>query len=391
MSRRICIVTGSRAEYGLLYWLMKDVQAAPDLTLQVVASAMHLAPEFGRTVDQIRADGFTVDAEVHMLVAGDCPLAIAKSQGLGIIGFADAFARLQPDAIVLLGDRFEALAAATAATTLRIPIVHLHGGETSEGAIDEAYRHAITKMAHLHCVAAPAYGRRVIQMGEQPDRVHVVGAPGLDTFLRLELPERAALCADVGLDPARPLFVITYHPATLADASPLPALEELLAALHACPDASLLITKANADAGGQAINQRLERFAAEEGERAVLVSSLGQRRYLAALKAAALVIGNSSSGLIEAPAADVPTINLGSRQAGRLKGASVLDCAEERTAILAAIAAAQSTDFRARMAASTPPYGRPADTARTICALLHSVPLGENLLIKRFHDLPEQP
>lgn len=386
MARRICIVTGSRAEYGLLVWLMRAVFDSPDLELQVVATAMHLETAFGYTVDLIRQDGFTVDVEVPMQLSSDAPVAIAKSAAIGMGGLADAYDRLRPDLVVLLGDRFETLVAAQTAALMRIPLAHIHGGETSEGAIDDAFRHAITKLSHLHFVAAEPYRRRVIQMGEAPERVFNVGAPGLDNLIRCKLPDRHTLAARVGLDLARPLFLVTYHPATLDEADPVASAEELLVALDRFPEAALLFTKANADSGGRAINQRLEAYVAGRVGRSVLAASLGQDLYLAALREAAVVIGNSSSGIIEAPAAGTPTVNLGIRQKGRLRAASIIDCDERCDSIEQAIRRAIDPAMRATIAADAPPYGRPRDSAGAMVKIMRTVEL-DGILRKTFRDL----
>jgi UDP-hydrolysing UDP-N-acetyl-D-glucosamine 2-epimerase len=386
MRRRICIVTGTRAEYGLLYWLMRAIDDAPDCRLQIVATAMHLEHAFGHTVDLIRADGFTVDAEVPMHLSSDWPADIARSTGAGLTGLAETFERLRPDIVVLLGDRFETLAAASAAALMRIPIAHIHGGEISEGAVDDAMRHAVTKLAQLHFVAADAFRQRVIQLGEAPDRVFMVGAPGLDNLVRMQLPDRAAIARRVGIELARPFFLITYHPTTLDEADPVSGVAELLAALEQFPDAAFIFTSANADAGGRAINRRIESFVAQHAARAVLVSSLGQDFYLAALTQADAMIGNSSSGIIEAPAAKVPTVNVGIRQQGRPRAESVIDCEERRDAIAAAIRRARDPAMRSVMAGDDPPYGRPRNAAASIVEQLRTIDL-KALLRKRFHDL----
>ena len=386
MPRRICIVTGTRAEYGLMYWLMREIADSADLTLQIVATAMHLEPAFGRTVDQIRKDGFTVDVEVPMDLTRDDDADMARATGRGLIGLADAFESLAPDIVVLLGDRFETLAAATAAALMRIPVAHIHGGEISEGAIDDSMRHAITKLSHLHFVAAEEFRRRVVQMGEAPERVFTVGAPGLDHLVRRSLPDRAAIAERVGLALDRPLLLVTYHPATLGENDPLADLEELLAALDRFTDAAIVFTKSNADAGGRAINARLDSWVSANPDRAVLVASLGSDFYFAALKEAAAVIGNSSSGLIEAPAAGAPTVNIGVRQDGRARSASVIDCADQRDAIEAAVRRALEPSMREVLATQTPAYGRAGDTSRLIFERLRSAPL-EGILAKRFHSL----
>jgi len=385
VGRRICIVTGTRAEYGLLYWLMREIADDKDLTLQIIATAMHLEPAFGHTVDQIRSDGFVVDVEVPMDLQRDDAVAIARATGRGITGLADAFERLQPDIVVLLGDRFETLAAATAAALMRIPVAHIHGGEISEGAIDDAMRHAITKLSHLHFVAADEFRRRVMQMGEAPERVFTVGAPGLDHLVRRALPDRRAIAERIGLALDRPLFLVTYHPATLGESDPVTVLDELHAALDRFPDAAIVFTKANADAGGRAINARLESYVAAHQDRAVLVASLGSELYLAALREAAVVIGNSSSGIIEAPAAGTPTVNIGIRQHGRPQSASIVNSADKRDAIETAIRRALEPAMIQVLASQSPAYGRAGDASRRIFELLRNTPL-DGILVKKFHN-----
>ena len=388
MKRKICIMTGTRAEYVLLRWLMQELLAAPDVQLQIVVSSMHLAPEFGDTIELIRADGFAIDAQVPCLTPGDDAHAMGQSMARALGGFVDAFPSLTPDMLVVLGDRFEVLAAATAATIYRIPIAHIHGGELTEGAMDDAFRHAVTKMAHLHFVAAQPYAERVIQLGETPDRVHLVGALGLENMVRLALPSPEDLARQVGLDLAGGYFLVTYHPATRETADPTQGVDELLAALQQFPAKKLIFTKANADAGGRAINQQIEAFVAANPQRAHLAGSLGQAAYIAALKGADTVIGNSSSGIIEAPAADVPTVNIGTRQAGRLRADSIIDCEPRREAIVAAIGKALSPAFRDRIKHGSLPYGRPGSVAGKIAPVLRQADLAA-LPGKKFHDLHE--
>jgi len=386
LPQKICIMTGTRAEYGLMRWLMHDLAQDPDFELQIVASAMHLAPEFGHTVDLIRADGFAIDGEVPCLIGGDDNISLGLSMAKALQGFTQAFSKLAPDLLVLLGDRFESFAAASAATALRIPIAHLHGGETTEGAMDEAFRHAITKMSHLHFVAAKDYARRVIQLGEQPERVFNVGAIGLDNFKRLDLPDAHQLSADLQFDLSNGFFLITQHSATLESGPPTEGINALIEALEHFPKIKLLFTKANADPGGRAINERLDEYAKAHKDRVYLTSSLGQQRYLGAMQSTMAVLGNSSSGLIEAPAIDVPTVNLGARQAGRLRSHSVIDCAENARAIQTAIEQAISPEFRDGLKASTPAYGRAGEVVARIIKQLRDVPF-DTLLIKKFHDL----
>lgn len=386
MKRRIAVFTGTRAEYGLLYWLMKDIQASDVLELQVIVSGMHLSPEFGLTWKQIEADGFPVDARVEMLLSSDSPVGVVKSIGLGTIGFADALERLQPELLVVLGDRFEALAIVQSALVMRIPVAHLHGGEITEGAYDDAIRHAITKMASLHFTATETYRRRVIQMGEAPDTVFNVGAIGLDHLRRQPPMEPAALAESLGFDLKQPYLLVTYHPVTLAQEDPEQSFRALLAALDDYPDHQLILTYPNADNGGRAIIALLEEYARSQPGRVLAIPSLGFRRYLGALGRAAAMIGNSSSGIIEAPAFGIPTVNIGARQHGRLAADSVLHCAPDLESIRRAIATALSPDFAAACRKVSNPYGQ-GDAAGQIVRVLEKHP---RHFIKHFHDLEPQ-
>lgn len=385
MKRRICVVTGTRADYGLLYWPMREILDAPDLELQVLVTGMHLSPEFGMTVREIEADGFEVSDRVEMLLSSDSPAAIAKSMGVGLIGFADALRRLSPDVILLLGDRFEILAAAQAAMVARIPIAHIHGGESTTGLMDDSIRHAVTKMALYHFVTAEPFRRRVIQLGEHPARVHIVGAPGLDHLRRSELLDRASLEQALGFPLRTPVLLVTYHPVTLEATDPSEPMGELLAALDAVPEATLIFTRTNADTRGRVINQMIDRYVDSNPERAHVFTSLGQQRYLSALREVDAVVGNSSSGIIEAPAVQVPTVNVGDRQGGRLRAQSVVDCAVTREAIEAAIRRVLTTDFRQAMGDATSPYGD-GHAAERIVGHLRELPL-EDVLKKGFYDL----
>jgi len=390
VKRRIAIVTGTRAEYGLLRFLMERVRDDARLELQLVATGMHLSPDFGNTVTEIEGDGFVVAERVDMLLAGDDPMTIAKSTGKGTTGCADAFGRLRPDVVVLLGDRFEILAAASAALLMRIPIAHLHGGEISEGAIDDSMRHAITKMSALHFVAAAPYRKRVIQLGEAPERVFDVGAPAVDAIRRIAPVARDELSRDLGLPLRAPMFLVTYHPATLSDTDAVASVNALCRALDRFPDARVVVTKPNADASGRAIAAALDTWAATRADRVTVHTSVGQRRYVSALRLAHVVIGNSSSGLIEAPALRVPTVNVGPRQDGRLKAASIVDCGESEDEIVRAIEKARSPAHAEVTRTMTPPYGAATgdsrDVAGAIAEVLATVPL-EGLSRKKFHDV----
>jgi UDP-hydrolysing UDP-N-acetyl-D-glucosamine 2-epimerase len=383
--RKICVVTGTRAEYGLLYWLMKEIQDDPDLELQLVVTGMHLSPEFGLTYRTIEQDGFPIHEKVEMLLSSDTPVGIATSIGLGTIGFANAFERLKPDILVLLGDRFEILAAAQAAMVARIPIAHLHGGETTEGLIDEPIRHSVTKMSHIHFVATEVYRKRVIQLGEHPERVITAGALGLDNIRRLPLLDRKAFEESIQFKLGEKNFLITYHPVTLQKRSPEKDMKELLSALERFPEAKLLFTKPNSDTDGRIISQLIDQFVQKNQERAVAFTSLGQIRYLSAIKHVDLVIGNSSSGLIEVPYFMKPTINIGDRQRGRLKTVSVIDCREREEDIVEAIKTALSPQFRETLKKMDYPYGD-GYVAGKIKNCLKNVVL-DDILMKTFYDL----
>lgn len=358
MIGKVAVFTGTRAEYGLLYWLMKDIQASKHLELQVIVSGMHLSPEFGDTWRQIEADGFPIDAKVEMLLSSDTPVGVVKSMGLGTIGFADALDRLRPDLLVVLGDRFEALAVVQAALILRIPVAHLHGGEITEGAYDDAIRHAISKMASLHFTATEAYRQRVVQMGESPGTVFNVGAIGLDHLLRTAPMTQTELSASLGFALRRPYFLVTYHPVTVADEDPEETFLSMLTAIDRFPDYQVLLTYPNADNGGRKLIPLLEDYAHRHPARAAAVPSLGFKRYLSALRGAAAMIGNSSSGIIEAPSFGVPTINIGARQQGRLAAESVLHCKADTASIEDAITKATSPEFRQRAKDAVNPYGQ---------------------------------
>lgn len=383
--RRICVVTGSRADYGLLSVLMREIRKDPAFALQVVATGAHLAPRFGMTVKEIEADGFAVDARVDLGLDADTPLATAAATGRAVGGIARELARLAPDLVVVLGDRYEILAAAQAAFLLGLPIAHIHGGEATEGAMDDSIRHAITKLSHLHFPAAAPYAGRIVQMGEVPARVFTVGALGVDAARALEPIPAGDLDQDLGLALRDPVLLVTYHPVTLREDGEGAAVNALLAALDKFDDARIVITGVNADPGRAAVAERLTAYVAKRAERVTLHESLGQRRYLSVMRRAAAVVGNSSSGIIEAPALGVPTVNIGARQQGRLRAMSVIDCNESADGIAAAVAQALDPVFRAKVAGQSLPYGG-GGTAVKIAAVLKTADLGR-LARKPFHDL----
>ena len=386
--RKICIVTGTRAEYGLLYWLIKEIQDDPDLEIQIVATGMHLSPEFGLTYKKIEEDGFRINEKVEMLLSSDTPNGLAKSIGLGVIGFADALERLKPDILVVPADRFEIFAAAQAAMTLRIPMAHIYGGETTEGAIDEAIRHAITKMAHLHFTAAEQYRRRVIQLGEDPNHVLNFGAPGLDNLKKLKLLNRKSLENAINFNLGKISFLITYHPATLSDVLPEKSFEELLKAIDHFPDSKIIFTKANADSAGRKINKMLDNYVEKNSHRAIVFTSMGQLLYLSAMKKVDIVIGNSSSGLLEAPTLKKPVVNIGNRQQGRLRAESIIDCEEKAEAIIESINRGLSTAFKNIVKNTVNPYGQGVASFQ-IKEYLKKVSL-KNILVKKFYDMSNE-
>jgi UDP-hydrolysing UDP-N-acetyl-D-glucosamine 2-epimerase len=380
---KVAVFTGTRADYGLLYWLLKEIQASDFLELQLVVSGMHFSPEFGETWKQIQADGFHVDARVEMLLSSDTAVGVVKSMGLGVIGFADAFDRLRPDLLVVLGDRFEALAVVQAAMIMRIPVAHLHGGELTEGAYDDAIRHAITKMASLHFTAAEPYRQRVIQMGEPPELVFNVGALGLERQLRDEPMSARELAESIGFEPGLHYFLVTYHPATTTCEDSAKSVGALLEALDRFPGYRVILTYPNADNGGKGIIPIIEKYAAGSAGRAIAVPSLGSRRYLSALSRAGAIVGNSSSGIIEAPSLGIPTVNIGTRQLGRLAASSVIHCGQDSHSIFEAINKAVSPSFASHCRGVVNPYGQ-GDASCKIVRILEASSLPIN---KRFHDL----
>lgn len=385
MSRKICVITGTRAEYGLLRRVMQGIKDDPSLTLQIIATGMHLSPEFGLTYREIVADGFNIDCKVEMLTSSDTPVGIAKSMGLGMIGFADALEELQPDLILVLGDRFEIFSAVSAALVARIPVAHLHGGESTEGAFDEALRHSITKMSHLHFVAAPEYQKRVIQLGEQPEKVFLVGGLGVDAIEHLELIDRASLEAELGFKFGKKNLLVTFHPVTLETASAEQQMNELVLAMSELRDTQLIFTMPNADTDGRALIRILETFTAEN-DNAHLFASLGQLRYLSCVSEVDGVIGNSSSGLTEVPSFKKVTINIGDRQRGRLQAKSIINCEPTRTSIANAIELLYSSSFQANLSQTRNPYGEGGASDKIINVLRDAGFIDS--LKKIFYDLP---
>lgn len=383
MKRKVAVFTGTRAEYGLLYWLMKDVEASHHLELQLIVSGTHLSPEFGETWKQVEEDGFSIDAKVEMLLSSDTSVGVVKSMGLGTIGFADALDRLKPEVLVVLGDRFEALSIVQAALIMRIPVAHLHGGEITEGAYDDAIRHAISKMSYLHFVAAEPYRNRVIQMGEAPARVFNVGAIGLDHLLRSPRMDLGELSQSLGFDLNSPFMLVTYHPVTMLEEDPTRSFSALLQALDQFPAHQIILTYPNADNGGRAIIPLLEAYAQAQPQRVLAIPTLGFRRYLSAVSLAEVVVGNSSSGIIEVPAFGIPTVDIGARQQGRLSADSVLHSGADVGAIESAIRKALTKEFAELSRHTINPYGK-GNASQSIVNVLEQF---DGISHKTFHDL----
>jgi GDP/UDP-N,N'-diacetylbacillosamine 2-epimerase (hydrolysing) len=387
MPTRLLAVTGTRAEYGLLRPILRALHADPAFEVGLVVTGTHLAEAFGRTVEAIEADGLPIAARIDILEeADDTGVGVARAVGRAIPAIAEAFERFGPDLVLLVGDRFEQLAAAQAALFLRLPVVHLFGGDITEGAFDDSMRHAITKLAHVHLVSSEASGRIVRQLGEDPASVHVVGSPAIDELVR-RLPvdratERAALARELGIRFGEPSLLVTFHPATLDREDPVAQLDEILGAVDTFgPGAGIVVTKANADPGGRAINARIEEWAVDRAN-VLVFDSLGNERYHALLGAVDAMVGNSSSGLYEAPSLGVPTVNVGDRQAGRLRAASVIDVAPEASAIRAGIDRALAGDW----SKTVNPYGDGHATER-IVGILRSITEPDALVRKPFHEV----
>lgn len=386
--RRALVLTATRAEYGLLRPLMARLRDDPDYDFRLVVTGTHLAPEFGRTIDRIVEDGFIVDERIDMLVCGDSAAAVAKSNALLSLGFADALQRQDPDFIVILGDRSELLGVAGAAVVFGIPVVHIHGGEITQGAIDDAFRHALSKLSHLHFTATEDYRRRVVQLGEQPERVHSVGAIGLDSIRDLKLLDREALAHSIGFDLTDPYYLVTFHPVTTGASANEAAevVDTLFEALIAMPGINTLVTHANADQGGHAINRRIEDWAGRHPNRVSSHVSLGQLRYLSAMRHAHAVVGNSSSGIIEAPSFGVATLDIRPRQDGRTRARSVVDCEPTGKAIREGLLRIEDPAFRRDLPTIENPYGD-GHTVDRIMSILARTEFGRRTA-KVFHDIP---
>lgn len=385
MKRKICVITGTRAEYGLLYWLIKALHEADEFELQLIVTGMHLSPEYGLTYREIEKDGFPIVKKIEILLSSDSTVGISKSMGLAMISFSEAYVELKPDLIIVLGDRFEIFSAVSAAMISKIPIAHCHGGESTEGLIDESIRHSITKMSHIHFTSTEAYKKRVIQLGERPESVHCVGALGIENINRLPLLNKEDFEKSIGFKLGPKNLIITYHPVTLEKSSAKFQFNNLLKALEDLKDFHFIFTKPNADMDGKIIGQLIDDFVKANDKKAISFISMGQLRYLSALKHVDGVIGNSSSGLLEAPSFNIGTINIGDRQKGRMKASSIIDCLPDYTSIRNALIHLESAEFKKNLKNLVNPYGS-ENASNQIIEILKKTSL-EHILKKNFYDL----
>ena len=384
VKRKICVVTGTRAEYGLLNRLMNLIQNDKELVLQVIVTGMHLSPEFGLTYVDVERE-FTINKKIEMLLSSDTSIGVSKSIGLAQISFAEAFEDLRPDIVVVLGDRYEIFAAASAAMISNIPIAHLDGGETTEGAFDEAIRHSVTKMSHLHFTSTNEYRNRVIQLGENPNRVFNTGATGIDNIIKMDLLSKKDFEQSINFTLNDRSIIVTYHPVTLEKNTASPQFENLLKAIDTLKSTSIIFTKANSDKDGRIINQMIDEYVSENSNKAVAFISLGQLRYLSALKHVDACVGNSSSGIIEAPSFNIGTINIGDRQKGRARTESIIDCDSNLEAIVKSFEKLYSSEFQVKIRDVKSSYGD-GTASEKIVKLLKQVDLS-CIIKKSFYDL----
>lgn len=386
MKRKICVFTGTRSEYGLLRPLMNEIKKAKELKLQIIASCMHLSPEFGLTYKEIEKDGFKIDEKVEILLSSDTSVGINKSIGLGLISFGEVYERLKPDTVIILGDRFEGFAAAAAAMISRIPIAHLYGGEATFGVIDEAIRHSITKMSHFHFTATKEYRKRVIQLGEAPSRVFNVGSLGIDNIKKINLLSRNKLEKELHFKFNKQNLLVTMHPVTLEDSTSKNQCQNLLEAVDSLKNTHIVFTKSNADTFGRVINKMIDGYVLKNPHKAVAFTSMGQLKYLSTMRLVDCVVGNSSSGIIEAPGLKVGTINIGDRQKGRIKPDSVIDCAPNKKSILKAFKQLYSKKFQRVIKNVKNPYDGGEIASVKIKNIISSLKY-KNVIKKRFYDI----
>ncbi len=389
MAKKICIVTGTRAEYGLLRPLIEKVYRAEELVLMLVVTGMHLSPEFGMTYKEIEEDGYPIASKIEMLLSSDSAAGVTKSMGVAMFGFADCFASNRPDIVVILGDRYEMLAAAVSAMLARIPVAHIHGGELTEGLIDEAIRHSITKMSQIHFTSTEQYRKRVIQLGEQPQSVFHVGAIGVENLKRFQLMRKDALEQAIGFQFSSLTVMVTYHPVTLENATSQEQFRILLEVLTEHQEISVIFTKANSDTDGRIINQMIDDYVRKYPERCAAYTSLGQLKYFSALQFCTAVVGNSSSGIIEVPSFGIPTVNIGDRQRRRVHAGSVIDCTNEKGQISRALEKALSKEFREEVKGIKNPYEGEHTSDTIIKVITRALDKGIDIK-KKFYDLREK-
>lgn len=382
--QKLCVVTGTRAEYGLLYWFMKAIESSPLFELQTIATGMHLSPEFGLTYKEIEKE-FQINKKIEMLLSSDTSIGISKSMALAQISFAEAYDDLEPDMIIVLGDRYEIFSAVSTAMIAKIPIAHIHGGEATEGLIDESIRHSITKMSHIHFTAAEEYRQRVIQLGEQPNKVFTVGGMGIENIKKLNLLTKEQFEESIDFKLNKKNILVTFHPVTLENATAKEQFEELLQAIDRLDDTHIIFTKANSDTDGRVINQMIDQYVNKNSHKSVQFTSLGQLRYLSALQFVDAVVGNSSSGLIEAPSFKIGTINIGDRQKGRIKANSVIDCEPNMLSILNSFNILYSKEFQNNLKNIINPYGDGKSSSKII-KILEDISL-QNILKKSFYNI----
>lgn len=387
MKKNICVITGTRAEYGLLCPLIKKINEDDKLNLQLVVTGMHLSPEFGLTYKQIEEDGYKIDEKVEILLSSDTSIGISKSMGLAMISFSEVFDRLKPDMVVVLGDRYEIFSAVSVANISRIPVCHLHGGETTEGAFDENLRHSITKMSYLHFTSTEEYRKRVIQLGESPDRVFNVGAIGIENIKKMNLLSKEELERSIDFKLDKKYAIVTFHPVTLENNTAKNQFKELLLALDSIKDLKVIFTKANSDTDGRIINNMIDEFVLTDKERFISFTSMGSLRYLSAIKYSNVVIGNSSSGIVELPSFNKPTINIGDRQKGRIQAKSIINCDPVKQEIEKAIEKALSKEFLENIKDIKNPYGDGNVSNKIMEKIKYFLENDKINLKKKFYDL----
>tara|TARA_B100001750_G_C15432373_1_gene559005 strand:+ start:85 stop:1254 length:1170 start_codon:yes stop_codon:yes gene_type:complete len=383
--KKVCVITGSRADYGLLKNILKCCVSRSEITLQLIATGMHLSDRYGYTCIEIEDDGFKINKKIEVVSDSDLPSAISKSIGSGVNSFTDAFVELKPDIIIILGDRYEIFSAAIAAMAMNLPIAHIHGGELTEGVIDDVIRHSITKLSDLHFVSTEDYKNRVIQLGEEPKNIFNVGALALDSMADTTILSKEELLGNLGLLNNSSLFLVTYHPVTLDLDNSNTSIDELLRALDEFSDANIIFTGVNSDASNSYINKKISKYIESDPQRLKYITNLGQQKYFSVMKYSEVVIGNSSSGIIEAPSFKVPTVNIGIRQNGRIKANSIIDCVENKAAIVDAINSAISEDMKETCSNVVSPYAGPGVSEKIVDTIVNKNL--EKIKIKRFYDL----